>query len=150
MMKRKIGLAVSLALLAASALVHTASAQDCTAVLIKFDADCFAYESNYNAATFISSAGSQLNVVGIVSQFNGALGDLNALDPSKEYTFLWNGLTSGGTVGPTPIAGGATRWTTTYTGGAFHIYEGSPRNAPTSAGMPVSPPNGTVPSTFTD
>ena len=150
MKKRKIGFAVSLALLAASAMATTASAQDCSAVLIKFDADCFAYETNYNTATFISGAGSLLNVVGIVSQFNGALGDLNALDPSKEYTFLWTGLTSGGTVGPTPVAGGANRWTTTYTGGTFTIYEGTPRNAPTSAAMPASPPNGTVPSTFTD
>ena len=151
MMKRKIGLAASLALLAATALVGSASAQCSTDPLIKFDADAFAYESNYNPATYISSAGSSLNVVGIVSLFGGALSDLNAADPAKEYTFLWTGLTSAGTVGPTPIAGGATRWQTTYTGGTFRIYEGTPRNAPTAAGgMPPNPPNATVPANFTD
>jgi len=150
-MMRKIGFAALLALLAASAVANRASAQDCTAALIKFDADAFAYETTYNPATFISSAGSQLNVVGIVSLFDGALDMLDATDPSKEYTFLWTGLTSAGTVGPTPIAGGATRWQTTYTGGTFRIYEGTPRNAPTSAGgMPPSPPNATVPANFTD
>lgn len=149
-MKRKIGIAASLALLAAAAFANTSSA-DCVAVLIKFDADCFAYESSYNTGTFISSPGSALNVVGIVSQFDGALAALNAADPAKEYTFLWTGLSSAGTVGPTPIAGGATRWQTTYNGGTFQIFEGAPRNAPTSAGgMPPNPPNAAVPANFTD
>jgi hypothetical protein len=149
MMKRKIGLAASLALLAATALTGSASAQ-CSTALIDFDA-ALAYESNYNVATYISTAGSQLNAAGVVAVFGGALADLDANDPTKEYTFVWTGLTSAGTVGPTPIAGGATRWQTNYTGGTFQIYEGSPRNAPTNtADFAPNPPNAMVPANFTD
>lgn len=149
-MKRQIGAAMLTGLLALAGFATSASAQCGTGLLIKFDADAFAYETNYNPATFISSAGSQLNVVGIVSVFCAPLNGLDPNDPAKEYTFLFTGLTSNGTT-TTNLAGGATRYQTTYPSGQFFIYEGAPRNAPTAAGgMPASPPNADVPSKFTD
>jgi hypothetical protein len=114
-------------------------------MLIKFDADAFAYETNYNAATIVSAVGSQLTVVGIVSQFGGVFASINATDPTTEYTFILSGLTSTGTTGTTVKR-------TTYTGGTFEIYRDSPRDAPTAAGgMPPNPPvAGAVPDRFTD
>jgi hypothetical protein len=150
-MKRLIGVAMLAGTLAVAVFASGAHAQCGSGLLIKFDADCFAYETNYNPATFISSSGSQLNVVGIVSVFCAPLDVFNPNDANKEYTFLFTGLTSAGTVGPTPLVGGSTRWQTNYGSGQFFIYEGSPRNAPTAAGgMPPSPPNADVPSKFTD
>lgn len=149
-MKRKIGAAMLTGLLALAGFTHTASAQCGSGLLIKFDADAFAYETNYTAATFNSAAGSQLNVVGIVSVFCSPLNGLNPSDPAKEYTFIFTNLTSAGTV-TTPLAGGSTRYQTNYGNGTFALYEGSPRNAPTAAGgMPPNPPNADVPSKFTD
>ena len=66
------------ALVTAVAFAGSASAQCGNGLLIKFDADAFAYETNYDAPTYTSSPGSQLNVVGIVSLFCAPLNDLNA------------------------------------------------------------------------
>src|SRR6059036_2134765 len=96
-MKRRIGVAALAALVTVVAFAGAASAQCGNGLLIKFDADCFAYETSYTPATFISDPGSQLNVVGIVSLFCSPLADLNANDPSTEYTFLLTDLTSAGT-----------------------------------------------------
>ena len=149
-MKRKIGVAASLALIAAGALSSGASA-DCVAVLIKFDADAFAYETSYNPATYISAAGSQLTVVGIVSQFGGALANLDATAAGTEYTFVMSGLTAGAQTNFQTVAG-VNRYTTGYGSGTFTIYEDSPRDAPTYAGgIPANPPvAGSVPDRFND
>jgi hypothetical protein len=154
-MKKKIGVAALLAVLAAGAFAPAAVAQCGTGVLIKFDADCFAYETNYNKTTNISAPGSQLNVVGIPTLFCSPLQDLIANCPPnpgsvKEYTFLWTGLTSLGTVGPTPYGSSGSKWDTDYTAGTFTIYEGPVCNAPHSGSMPLNPPNATVPANFTD
>jgi hypothetical protein len=126
----------------------TAFAQCGSGMLIKFDADVLAYETNYNAATFHSTALSQLTVVGKVVLFCAPFADL-VPDASKEYTFVFNQLTSTGTV-HTNLAGGSVRHQTNYGSGFFSIYEGMPPNAPSAAAAPPNPPNATVPSTFAD
>jgi len=149
-MKRKIGVAASLALIAAGAFATGAIAQCDQGFYFKFDADAFAFESNYNPATFHSAPGSQLVVVGKVSLFCAPFADLDATDPTKEYTMVWAGMTSIGST-HVPIAGGATRHQTDYNSGVFQIYEDSPPDAPTAlGGMPPAPPNAAVPANFTD
>jgi hypothetical protein len=139
-------MAALLLLLATVALVPAASAQVCSGQLIKFDADAFAWEDSY--AGYVSSPGSNLKIVGIITQFCPPLGGLDPSDPTKEYTFLMTALVSSGTV-VTPLTG-QTNYRTNYGGGTFHIYEGSPRNAPTAGSMPCGPGGGTVPANFTD
>jgi len=156
-MKRQIGVAMLVAL---TSLASYASADPpgCgSGLLMKFDENAFAYETFYNPLTFISDGpsgpggASSLNVVGLMTLICDPLftGGMDASDPNNEYTFLFTGLTSAGTVGPTPIAGGSTRWTTTYSTGSFFVYQGSPRNAPVPP-PPASPPNAAVPSLYTD
>jgi hypothetical protein len=148
-MKNKFAVAVTTGLLALGAVAPLAHAQNCSpGGMIEFDANAFAYESIYNPATLISSAGSQLNVVAIISLWCSPFQDLDASDPTKEYTLLLTGLTSAGTV-TTPV-GPFTFYDTDYTGGTFAIYEGAPRNAPLAGAMPVNPPNATVPANFVD
>lgn len=149
-MKRQIGVAMLVALTALASFASGALAQCTTGMLIKWDENGFAYETLYNPNTFISSATSQLNVVGKVSAFCQMLNGLDALDPTREYTFLFTGLTSAGTVGPTPLSGGSTRWTTSYGSGQFFIYEDLTPDSPNPAAMPANPPNASVPSTYTD
>jgi hypothetical protein len=152
-MKRTIGVAVSVGLLALGALAPLASAQ-CpplsgpSSPMIEFDANCFAYETNYTPATFNSAAGSQLTVVGIIDVFYAPLTFLTPGDPTKEYTFVLSGLVSNGTT--SAVNGPTTIWTTDYAGGTFAIYEGSPENAPLAGAMPANPPNATVPANFAD
>jgi len=153
-MKSKIGVAALLGLLATGLLATTAAAQ-CTpppgypGVMIKFDADAFAYETSYTTSTFTSAPGSMLTVVGIVSLFCFPFTDLNPLDPNTEYTFVWDNLTSGGTTA-VPYGTSGTRYTTSYLGGQFRIYAGSPRNAPTAATLPALPAPGVVPDRYAD
>lgn len=90
-------------------------------------------------------AGGELKVVGIISHFDNPLGDLNANDPTKEYTFYVHGMTSLGTVvsGPPTL----TLYETHYTGGTIEIYEDT---TPEPATFAPNPPNATVPAYFTD
>lgn len=152
-MKRQIGAAMLVALTAFASVANAAQPAACGAgLLMKFDENAFAYESNYNPLTFISTAGSALNVVGLMTVICDPLftsGGMDASDPNNEYTFLLTDLSSAGTVGPTALAGGSTRWSTLYNGGTFYIYQGSPRNAPTPP-PPASPPNADVPAKYTD
>ncbi len=148
---RKIGVAALLGIILGAALVGPASAQCVSPVLIKFDADVFAYESAYNAATFTSSTGSALTVVGKIVCFGPPLDYLNANMPAKEYTFIWNLTTQApGTV--QTILGKV--WDTDYASasqlGTLAIYEDSAPNSPNASTVPPSPPNASVPSTFTD
>ena len=148
-MKKQLTVAVTAGLLALGAAVP-ALAQVCgPGTMIEFDADAFAWESNYNQATLTSGPGSNLTVVGIISLWCTPFADLNANDPNTEYTFLFSNLvTAAGTQvsanGPTTI------YDTNYGNGLFAIYAGSPRNAPTAATMPINPPNATVPANFID
>jgi hypothetical protein len=154
-MKSKIWVVAVMGLLATS-LSATVAAAQCTpapaetGVMIKFDADAWAYETAYTSATFSSAAGSQLTVVGIVSKFCYPFADLDPADPNTEYTFIWDGLTSVGTTSK-PYGLSGTQYTSRYVGGGFRIYAGSPRNAPTAAaGLPDLPDLGVVPDAFTD
>jgi hypothetical protein len=149
MTTRKIGMAALLGLM--SLLAFTAPpvlAGPCdSGTLIDWDADAFAYETNY--AFLSSSPGSVLSMVGVINLFCAPLNGLNPLDPNKEYTFHFTGLTSAGTqiipLGPVTI------YATDYGTGSFSIYEGTPRNAPlATTPMPANPPNALVPSRFTD
>jgi hypothetical protein len=146
-MKRKIGAAVALGLLA-TALSATVATAQCDGVMIKFDGDAWAYETIYNTSTLMSTAGSQLTVVGIVSLFCPPFLDLNPANPDTEYTFIWDGLTSLGTVAK--VRGSGMQYTTNYLGGGFRIYAGSPRNAPTATSLPALPAPGVVPDLFVD
>src|SRR5215470_5804666 len=120
-MKSKLAVAMTTGILALGALASVARAdfQCAPGGMIEFDSDCFAYESNYNNATFTSAVGSQLNVVGIVALWCAPFADLEAdrQAGNNEYTFLFTGLVSQGTVlganGPTSL------WDTDYTGGQF-------------------------------
>lgn len=151
-MRSKIWVAAAMGLLATTLSTTMAFAQcpapsDTAGLMIKFDADAWSYETAYTPATFSSAAGSQLTVVGIVSLFCAPFLGLDPLDPAKEYTFVWDGLVSQGTV--TQTMGASKRYTTVYTGGNFRIYEGSPRNAPT-APPPALPSPGVVPDAYAD
>jgi hypothetical protein len=138
-MKRHIGAAMLMSLLALAAVAGTASAQCGNGLLIKFDADAWAYETNYTAATFNSASGSQLNVVGVVSVFcSPLLPTLDASNPAKEYTFLFTGLTSPGTT-TTNLAGGNVRYQTVYGSGQFSIYEDTSPDAPRDPNEPALP-----------
>ena len=148
MTTRKIGLAALLGLMLALTAVAPVMAGPCdTGTLFDWDANGFAYESNY--AFGISNPGSILSMVGVITIFCPPLDALDPLDPTKEYTFFMTGLISAGTqvipVGPVTINA------TDYGQGQFFIYEGSPRNAPlATTPMPINPVNATVPGNFVD
>jgi hypothetical protein len=96
-------------------------------------------------ATFSSSTpGTELKIVGIISDFDTPFQDLDPSDPSKEYTFYAYGLISNGTT--TSGIPAFTFYTTTYSGGTIEIYEDL---TPESVFDP-NPPNANVPSTYTD
>lgn len=154
-MNRTIGLAALLGLLATAPFASRAAAQ-CgslgSGMLIGFqNGDVFAYETNYNNATYSSTIGSQLTVVGIINSFCAPLDNENATDPSKEYTFVWT-LTALTNTATSPFGTSGTKYDTDYGNGTFVIYEGSPRNAPTAAtlGSFGPPPNAVVPPNYLD
>ncbi len=100
-------------------------------ILIQFDANCFAYDSLYNKTTYISTPGSQMTIVGLITQFGAPLNVLNPADPNKEYTLVMSGLLSKGTLVSTN--GPTTLYDCDYDstkGASFTIYESTPRNSP--------------------
>ena len=152
-MKKGFALAVVLSLLAVVAIAPLAAAQ-CnpgtgTNLLFKWDENGFAYESAYDQTTLISSPGSILTTVGVITLWCAPFNGLDPADPLHEYTFMISGLTSLGTVSA-PVGIGSTRLTTIYTGGAVAVYDGSPRNAPAATAMPANPPNAMVPANYAD
>ncbi len=157
-MKKTIGVAGLAALLALGVTASAALAQCGGQLLMKFDADCFAYESNATLSVlqggtgaWKSNAGSQLTVVGLMTLFcaplNGNVPDL----PNKEYSFVWSGLSAlANTTEATYIVNGK-KWDTDYSDGNFYVYEDAPADAPREiTPMPANPPNGTVPVNFQD
>ncbi|NOT35241.1 MAG: hypothetical protein HOP12_13930 [Candidatus Eisenbacteria bacterium] len=147
-MKRKIGAALLAGLLGVASFASIAGAQCVPGQLLDWD-EGFAYETAYNPLTFISSLGSNATVVGKLVGLCGPLSGFDASDPTKEYTFVFTALSSNGTVGPQAV-GSSTRWTTTYAGGTFAVYEDTTPDAPTAATLPASPPNVDVPSKYSD
>src|SRR5687768_14097808 len=88
--------------------------------------------------------GNPLSGVGTVSKFDAPFSDLDASDPTREYTIYLYGLTSLGTV-PSGSPG-LQLFTTNYAGGTIEIYE----DLTPDHDYGTNPPNGTVPSTFND
>ena len=154
-MKRKIGVAGLLVLLVLGATAPSALAQCGGQLLIKFDADCFSYESSVTQSVieggnsiWKSNPGSSLTVVGLATLFCSPLNGNVPNLPVKEYSFVWSGLTSAGTVQATYIVNGK-KWDTDYSGGVFAFYEDSPADAPrATTPMPINPPAGGVPVNF--
>jgi hypothetical protein len=146
MTTRKIGLAALLGLMSVLAFAAPVTAGPCdTGTLIDWDADAFAYESNY--AFLSSQPGSNLTMVGTINLFCAPLNVNNPADPNKEYTFVFLNLISQGTA-IIPV-GTVTVFDTQYAQGIFFIYEGSPEDAPLAdTPMPSFPPNVDVPGKF--
>ena len=140
-MKRIIGLAALIAMLAAAVMVPHANAQCVsgtgTDILLKWDANGFSYEGPAAYTDYLSPAGNVLtNVTGLTL----LCGPLAALDPNNaalEYTMVWTGLVSSGTT-TAPFGSSGTRYTTVYTGGSFAVYEGPVNARPyTNATVPL-------------
>lgn len=140
-MKRIIGLAALIAVLAPAVLVPLANAQCVsgtgTNILLKWDANGFSYEGPAPYTGYISPAGNVLTNVLAVSLFCAPLAGLDPNNPALEYTMVWNGLVSGGTT-TAPFGASGTRYTTVYTGGTFALYEGPVNARPyTNATVPL-------------
>jgi hypothetical protein len=155
-MKKKIGVAGLLVLLALGATAPSALAQCGGQLLIKFDADCFSYETNATLSVleggngaWKSNAGSALTVVGLATLFCAPLNGNVPNLPTTEYSFVWSGMTAtAATIEATYIVNGK-KWDTDYTGGNFYIYSNSPADAPlATTPMPINPPNVAVPVNF--
>jgi len=151
-MKSKIGVAALIGLLA-TGLLATAAAAQCypsppaPGPMIKFDQNAYAYATAYDPATFSFPVGSQLTVVGKVSLFCAPFLDLDADDPSTEYTFILNSLGSLGTTSK-PFGSSGTQYTSTFTTGSFRIFAGSPPNIPDP--LPPLPAPGIIPNKYID
>lgn len=118
-----------------------------TGTIADWGPNSFAWESNYNAATYISNPGSQLNAVGIVDDFAGTLAGLEPIPAGMEYTYWMTNLVSQGTV-ITPGSFANTYRTIYVSSGAgpnIQLY-----TSPVNASFGTNPPNATVPSTFND
>src|SRR5687768_11530602 len=101
-----------------------------------------AYTWEVGATATNSPTGGELIGVGIVSQFGPPFDDLNAGDPTREYTFHLHGLISQGTVASGSPA--TTFYVTEYIGGTFELYE----DLSPDASFDPNPPNAGVPSDF--
>jgi hypothetical protein len=157
-MKKRLGVAGLVAFLLMGATAPAALAQCGGQLLMKFDADCFAYESSATLSVlqggtgaWKSNAGSQLTVVGLMTLFCAPLNGNVPNLPTTEYSFVWSGMTAtAATTEATYIVNGK-KWDTDYGPGNFYIYEDSPADAPReTTPMPANPPNGTVPVNFQD
>ena len=153
-MKKKIGAAGLVALLTLGATASAALAQCGGQLLIKFDADCFSYESSAalsvlqgGTGAWKANAGSSLTVVGLITLFCAPL-DLNVPNlPTTEYSFVWSGMTAAAATSEVTYVVNGKKWDTDYTAGNFYIYEGSPADAP-RATTPMPVPGGIVPANF--
>ncbi len=140
-MKRIIGLAALIALLATAVMVPLANAQCVsgtgTNILLKWDANGFSSEGPGAYTGYVSPAGNVLTNVLAVSLFCAPLAALDPNNATLEYTMVWNGLVSSGTTTATFGSSGM-RYTTVYTGGTFALYEGPVNARPyTSATVPL-------------
>lgn len=87
----------------------------------------FAKEGTRVAGDQISVANDVLTIVGFVADFNMPFDDLDPNDPAKEYTYVYSGLVSQGTV----VSGGGSFifYDTQYTGGTLRVYCDTNMNA---------------------
>lgn len=140
-MKRIIGLAALIAVLAPAVMVPIASAQCVsgtgTNILFKWDANGFSYEGPNAYTNYMSPAGNVLTNVAAITLFCGPLAGYNPANPALEYTMVWTGLVSSGTT-TAPFGSSGTKYTTVYTGGTFALYEGPVNARPyTAATVPL-------------
>jgi len=142
MTKRLLRLALMAALFVVAVPV-SAFAQ--TGTVIDWGPECFAWETGYNATTHMTAAGSVMSIVGRINGFLGPLGSIDPNTAGTEYTFYITGLTNPAPT-TTSVGGTLTVFSTVYHGGTITIWQGSPRDA----AFGTNPPNGTVPSTFTN
>lgn len=157
-MMKRIGVAGLVAMLAMGATAPAALAQCGGQLLMKFDADCFAYESNATPSVleggtgaWKSNAGSQLTVVGLMTLFCAPLNGNVPNLPTTEYTFVWSGMSAAAATTEAVYIVNGKKWDTDYTNGSFYIYQDSPADAPlATTPMPINPPNATVPVNFAD
>ncbi|HEV2104985.1 MAG TPA: hypothetical protein VGU27_04585 [Candidatus Eisenbacteria bacterium] len=138
-MKRIIGVAALLTLVAATALAPRAMAQCVTGtgtnILLKWDANGFAWETNgpgfadplQNPVGFMSTPGSTLHNELATTLLCGPLAGLDPNAPGYEVTMVWDGLVSHGTT-TSPFGSSGTKYVTVYTGGTFQLFQG-PVNA---------------------
>ena len=138
-----------LALMAALFVVLTpAAALAQTGTIADWGPNSYAWETNYNAATYISNPGSTLNAVGIVDDFAGPLASLEPIPAGREYTYWMLKLVSAGTNITPGIFANTYRTvynTTSPSSENIVIFTG-----PTNATFGTNPPNATVPSSFSD
>src|SRR5262245_348960 len=140
-MKRMFGLSAVMVAFAAIALATSAQATGtCVSpTFISFNTDTvFAFETNYNNATYISAPGSILTVMGKVVCFVAPFAGLN--NNGKEYSVVIQNLVSQGTVHTVPIGD---QWDTDYdvtTPATFAIYEDTTPDlpGPTTIGSPLA------------
>jgi len=96
------------------------------------------------ATPYNSPVGGVMQGVGVVSRFDAPFADLDATDPTKEYTIYMYGLVSLGTT--TQTVGSMSIYTTDYSGGTIEIYE----DLSPDASYDPNPPNAGVPADFID
>ena len=102
-----------------------------TGTIVDWGPDSYATETNYNLATRISTAGSLLNVYGIVNDFAGPMASLEPVPAGTEYTYVLTNLVSTGTTITPGTFANTYRTvynTTNPAGDNFFIYT-SPTNA---------------------
>ncbi len=140
---------IRLALMAALFVVLApAAAFAQTGTIADWGPNSYAWESNYNSATFISNSNSQLNAVGIIDDFAGVLASLEPIPAGMEYTYALGKLVSAGTV----ITPGsfANTYRTVYNTDSPSSENITIWMSAANASFGTNPPNATVPSTFTD
>jgi len=115
-------------------LLASPAAADIPGQVFDWGPDCYGWEDNYDHGTGMSTPGANLTIVRVIDNF---FAPLDVLDPTTtEYTFIFDGLVSNGTV----LNGPARE--TTYNGGFFRIYEDSPFNFDFGTNPPVGGPTG--------
>jgi hypothetical protein len=149
-MKKILG-SVALIGLLATALAPAAHAQCTTGtgtnILLNWGGNGFSYESPAPVTNYVSPAGNSLSNVLAVALFCSPLNTLDPNDPAFEYTMVWSGLTSGGTV-TAPFGASGSKYTTLYLGGTWALYKG-PINARAYTGGTIPAPALALPN-YTD
>jgi hypothetical protein len=146
MTRRGIRLALLAALFAVFA-PGTTFAQ--TGTIADWGPNSYAWETNYaTLQPLFSESGSRLNAVGIIDDFAGPLAALEPVPAGTEYTYFMTNLVSGGTA--ITLGTFANTYRTVYSTANAALNNIEIWTSPTNSSFGTNPPNGTVPSTFSD